>query len=130
MSIGHTSYQLLIEIEVPISVSIGALGVRQLAAGRYLYTGSAKRNLQARIDRHRRREKKPHWHIDYLLAHPRVRLCSVETSGLAECDWNQSIVGSIPVVGFGASDCRNGCVSHLIFLSLGLKLGPNKPKSV
>lgn len=116
MSHGHISYQLLIEVETPITVAIGALGVQPLAAGRYVYTGSAKRNLRARIDRHRRQEKRLHWHIDYLLAHPRVRLREVETSSVAECDWNRSVNGTIPVPGFGASDCRNGCLSHLIFL--------------
>jgi Uri superfamily endonuclease len=107
---------LLIEIEAPVAVSIGALGIRHFVAGRYVYTGSAKRNLQARIDRHSRQEKKLHWHIDYLLAHPQVRLCNVETSSITECDWNRSVTGTIPVPGFGASDCRKGCVSHLKFL--------------
>ncbi len=60
----HVSYQLLIRIGRPIRLRIGALGVQEFPAGHYLYTGSARRNLEARIHRHLRREKKLRWHID------------------------------------------------------------------
>ncbi|MGE5336851.1 MAG: DUF123 domain-containing protein, partial [Gemmatimonadota bacterium] len=62
------SYQLLIEIARPLRCAIGRLGVFDFPAGRYLYTGSARRNLDARIARHLRGIKRLHWHIDYLLA--------------------------------------------------------------
>lgn len=117
MTAPPVSYQLLIRVEVPIRVRVGALGTFDFAPGRYLYTGSARRNLAARIARHRRSDKKLRWHIDYLLAHPRVRLLAVETAATPECRWNQSVHGTIPVAGFGASDCRRGCSAHLKFLS-------------
>ncbi len=95
----------------------GALGSCNFPAGHYVYTGSARRNLQARITRHLSTGKKLRWHIDYLLAHPDVEILRVETSAIPECRWNQQLEGRIPVAGFGASDCRNGCGSHLKLLS-------------
>jgi endonuclease-3 len=55
-----------------------------------------------------------HWHIDYLLGHPAVRLDSVRTStGVdAECAVARALPGD-RVGGFGASDCR--CDSHLAY---------------
>ena len=97
-------------------LTIGRLGAFRFPAGRYVYTGSARRNLEARIARHRRRDKKLRWHIDYLLAAPGVRVLSVRRSRRDECALNRSTSGSIPVPGFGASDCRAGCGSHLKYL--------------
>ena len=33
-----------------------------------------------------------------------------------ECTVNQQTEGTIVVAGFGASDCKQGCVSHLKYL--------------
>lgn len=38
-----------------------------IVPGWYVYVGSAQRGLRARLARHARRKKQPHWHIDYLL---------------------------------------------------------------
>ena len=38
-----------------------------LKKGIYIYTGSAKKNIDSRIKRHLSNSKKLHWHIDYLL---------------------------------------------------------------
>jgi len=84
-----------------------------LPAGRYVYTGSAKRALEARIARHLRQDKTLRWHIDYLLAAPGVRVVGVVRSRRTECAENRAVRGSIPAPGFGASDCRAGCGSHL-----------------
>lgn len=78
-----------------------------------MYTGSARRHLQARIARHLRRDKPLRWHIDYLLTAPEVRVMAVMQSAEAECALNQRQVGEIVVPGFGATDCRAGCGSHL-----------------
>ncbi len=109
----HTSYQLQIRVARALRLRIGALGELHFPPGRYLYTGSARRNLQARIARHLRHEKRLHWHIDYLLAHPAVTLEGTATSGQAECAWNQANAGLVLQPGFGASDCRAGCGAHL-----------------
>lgn len=113
---GDTTYQLRIRIDREIRLGIGALGQQTFPAGEYLYTGSARRNLEARIRRHLSSEKRLRWHIDYLLAHPDVRVTAVTTSAREECEWNRSAGGKAVVPGFGASDCRSGCGAHLVYL--------------
>lgn len=108
-----TSYQLRIEVKRPVRVQVGCLGRFIFPAGRYIYTGSAKRNIEARIARHLRKEKALRWHIDWLLAAPGVAIKSVKRSREPECALNQGGRGVILVPGFGSSDCRNGCGSHL-----------------
>lgn len=110
------SYQLSIDVDRPVRVRVGRLGRFLFPAGRYVYTGSAKRNLEARIARHLRKEKALRWHIDWLLAAPGVVVVSVKRSGESECTLNQRAGGSVVVPGFGASDCRRGCRSHLRYL--------------
>lgn len=107
------TYQLLIEIERPVRVKVGRLGEFDFPAGRYLYTGSARRHLEARIARHLRREKTLRWHIDFLLAAPGVGIAGVRRFVEEECAINRATPGEIVVAGFGASDCRAGCGSHL-----------------
>ncbi|GAB2179866.1 GIY-YIG nuclease family protein [Denitratisoma sp. agr-D3] len=110
------TYQLLIEVTRPLTVVVGSLGPCRFPAGRYIYTGSAKRNLQARIARHLRQDKKLHWHIDYLLTQPGVRVAGVRRYADAECDLNRRTPGIPLLPGFGASDCKAGCGSHLKFI--------------
>jgi Uri superfamily endonuclease len=111
-----TSYQLEIYVERPVRIRVGRLGRFQFPAGRYVYTGSARRNIEARIARHLRKEKALHWHIDWLLAASGVRIAAVKRFGENECALNQALGGRSVVPGFGASDCRNGCGSHLRYL--------------
>ena len=110
------SYQLGIEVERPVRISVGRLGRFLFPAGRYVYTGSAKRNFEARIARHLRKEKTLRWHIDWLLAARGVTVATVKRSSEGECVLNQKLAGTVVVPGFGASDCRSGCGSHLRFL--------------
>jgi Uri superfamily endonuclease len=107
------TYQLLIEVAAPVRVTVGRLGEFEFPAGLYCYTGSALRNFEARVRRHLSPSKKLHWHIDYLLAAPGVRIREVRRFREDECPVNQRTAGEIPVSGFGASDCRAGCGSHL-----------------
>lgn len=113
------SYQLKIRVERDVLIKIGALGDFNFIRGIYVYTGSAMRNLAARVARHRRKEKKLRWHIDHLLASDGVELIGVEVfpSGRREeCLRNQALIdagGSIPVPGFGSSDCRR-CPAHFV----------------
>lgn len=110
------SYQLLIEVEQPLRVQVGRLGAFDFPAGRYCYTGSARRNLEARLARHLAKEKTLRWHIDYLLTAPGVRVSEVRRFAEAECLLNQQMGGQVIVSGFGASDCRARCRSHLKWL--------------
>ena len=113
---GPCTYQLHFRLAAPLSIVVGRLGEFAFPAGDYVYTGSAKRNFEARIARHLRREKTLHWHIDYLLNGPDVSVTEVLRSGSDECALNQATPGAILVAGFGASDCRHGCGSHLKYL--------------
>lgn len=115
------SYQLWIALRKPVRIEVGRLGEVLFPAGVYVYTGSAKRNLEARIARHCRREKTAHWHIDYLLAARGVELVCVGRSARSECALNRATGGEVLVPGFGASDCRKACGSHLRYL--GAKRG-------
>ena len=110
------TYQLLIRVEGDREVRVGRLGTFTFPAGRYVYTGSARRALEARVARHLSRTKRLRWHIDYLLAAPGVAIESVRRFATPECAANQAVGGRVQVVGFGASDCRAGCGSHLRFL--------------
>jgi Uri superfamily endonuclease len=56
------------------------------------------------------------WHIDHLLEAPGVSAVEVIRSRRAECALNKAVDGRVPVPGFGASDCRAGCGSHLKYL--------------
>jgi len=102
-------YILLIEIEEELLLTIGKLGTFQFKPGFYLYVGSARKNLQARINRHLRHDKKLHWHIDYLLTEGEVtEVILIEEN--EECRIANALRGisevSFPVPGFGSSDCR------------------------
>lgn len=112
-------YQLKIEIAENISLKIGALGICSFEKGIYVYTGSAMKNLSKRVARHKRTEKKLHWHIDHLLAHPSVEIIKVEihpSELKEECFHNQKLLdsGAKTIVSkFGSSDCKT-CPAHFL----------------
>jgi Uri superfamily endonuclease len=109
----YRTYQLIIEVRRPLWLQVGRLGTFRFPAGRYVYTGSARRSLEARIARHLSSRKRLRWHIDYLLAQRAVKVVRVRRSRLDECQLNRSVRGATPAAGFGASDCEAGCGSHL-----------------
>lgn len=110
------TYQLLIEVAAAIDVVVGRLGLCHFPAGRYVYTGSARRNIGARVARHLAPQKRLHWHIDYLLMAPGVTVAGTRLFDEPECQINRNMPGTVPVPGFGSSDCRAGCGSHLKYL--------------
>lgn len=110
------SYQLEIAVGKPSRIPVGRLGTINLPAGRYVYTGSARRALESRVARHLRGTKRLRWHIDYLLRTPDVDVLMVHRSSRPECSLNQSTRGRIVAPGFGSSDCRAGCGSHLKYI--------------
>ncbi|WP_236101874.1 GIY-YIG nuclease family protein [Methylotetracoccus oryzae] len=112
----HRAYQLHIVVPEPLSVRVGALGLCDFPAGRYVYTGSARRNLAARIGRHLTAEKPARWHIDYLLGARGVAIEAVTSFARPECLLNGVTGGHILVPRFGAGDCRFGCGSHLKYV--------------
>ena len=111
-----TSYQLFIYLDKEIEIIIGKLGTFRFPAGQYIYTGSAKRNIDARIKRHQSNNKKRRWHIDYFLLAPHTRILKVIKSDKTECRLNQLTKGEIIAQRFGASDCKSNCGSHLKYM--------------
>jgi Uri superfamily endonuclease len=96
-------------------VNVGALGKLTFKKGLYAYVGSAQGNLEKRVRRHLRKEKRRFWHVDYLLNNDAAKVTAVfhkQADKTEEC----AIAGVIgesgtPVGGFGSSDCS--CKSHL-----------------
>ncbi len=102
-------------------------GRLKLDKGYYAYTGSALGqgavSLRRRVARHFRKEKRKHWHIDYLLASRTAHIAAVVAApgkDNKECEISsliRNIEGAtVPITGFGASDCKHNCKSHLIRL--------------
>lgn len=111
-------YQLHLRVSVTIRVRIGRLGRFTFPAGVYVYTGRAARGLAARVRRHVNGAPSKHWHVDYLLARREVRVERVELvsdNPEDECSENLAIRSNSPATapGFGASDCKAHCGSHL-----------------
>jgi Uri superfamily endonuclease len=90
------------------------------------YTGSAlgtgASSLKQRVTRHLQKRKQNFWHIDFLLAHENATVTAViaaQADRKIECNINRSVKRElgprIPVMGFGASDCKQNCGSHLLF---------------
>ena len=108
-------YVLIIQLNSDVDVSIGALGKRHFVRGVYAYVGSAQINLEKRISRHCRKEKRKFWHIDYLLNNRAAKILKVlfkEAAKTEECKIAMEISRkNEAVVSFGCSDCN--CKSHL-----------------
>lgn len=123
-SVDKGCYTLVISLQKTQRLQIGKLGTACFPRGLYFYTGSALGGLTARIARHlRKRNKKIHWHIDYLLRGAEARITNVllYPPGCRECRQNQKLAAlfkaNVMMRGFGASDCASGCKSHLLFLT-------------
>ncbi len=114
------AYRLTIRLSKAVRVRVGRLGLVSLPAGIYVYCGSARRNLRARVARHLRRRKRKHWHIDYLLARREAKVVDVAAWGdRTECDLAAQAIrdgGQVVTPGFGSSDCRSGCGAHLVYV--------------
>jgi Uri superfamily endonuclease len=122
------TYALILRANAPTVLSMPRLGSVTLAAGLYAYVGSAHGSggLRARVVRHLRTGKPFHWHVDYLTATlPVVHVIASKSSTRLECAWVRHLIdlngASVPVPGFGSSDCRSHCPAHLVRLPDGLK---------
>lgn len=109
------AYALWLRLDAPLAVTAGKRAA-VLAPGDYLYCGSARGSggLRARLARHMRRDKRPHWHIDQLTVAGEARGAFIVEGG-DECALNAALAAlPIPLEGFGSSDCPR-CGSHLRF---------------
>jgi Uri superfamily endonuclease len=109
-------YVLIIQLTRDTEIEVGALGRLYFSSGFYAYVGSAQKNLEKRLERYTRREKKKFWHIDYFLSHSDTKIVGFlvsEAQKEQECQTASDIakVGKA-IEGFGCSDCK--CSSHLI----------------
>jgi Uri superfamily endonuclease len=112
-------YILFCRLKRNVDIQIGALGKISFKKGFYLYTGSAMNGLKARLERHLRKEKKFHWHIDYLLNEAVIEdiFYSEANNKNMECVNAKKLEnkGGVPVKSFGCSDCE--CESHLFYFT-------------
>jgi Uri superfamily endonuclease len=101
-------------------VRVGALGNLTFRAGWHIYVGSALgsgglKRLWRHISLAHLRDKRPKWHVDYLLTYPDFSLVYAVyavTSDRLECQLARELnEGGIPK--FGCSDCD--CTSHLFY---------------
>jgi Uri superfamily endonuclease len=101
-------------------IQVGALGALTFRAGWHIYVGSALgggglQRLMRHISLNQLHDKKPKWHVDYLLNSPGFSLVYAVyavTADRMECQLARELnKGSIPK--FGCSDCS--CTSHLLY---------------
>ncbi len=113
------AYCIIIEVKKDSIIKIGALGRIKFRKGLYCYVGSALNSIEKRIERHLSKNKKLHWHIDYLLKNKNTEIKKVfykESNKREEC----RITGLVSknsiseIEKFGCSDCK--CKSHLFVL--------------
>ncbi len=107
------AYLLILKVDDFISVKGW-----ELRAGFYVYVGSGKKNLDQRIKRHLRKNKKNRWHIDYLIEKAKIiKVIPIRTSEDLECRLAEELkkLSEASINGFGCSDCR--CRSHLFYFS-------------
>jgi Uri superfamily endonuclease len=102
------------------TIGVGALGGITFRKGWHIYIGSALgsgglKRLERHIALSQEKDKRPKWHVDYLLANEnfplRYAIYAVTPLRL-EC-LVASALGGESVPGFGCSDCT--CPSHLFY---------------
>jgi Uri superfamily endonuclease len=102
------------------TIRVGALFEVAFRKGWHIYIGSALgsgglKRLERHIALSEEKDKRPKWHVDYLLANGNFPLryaVYAVTSLRLEC-LVASALGGESVPGFGCSDCT--CPSHLFF---------------
>lgn len=113
------TYALFLRSPTRSERHVGALGKMTIRAGVYVYVGSAfgPGGVRARVQRHARSDGSPHWHIDYLRPHTSLEVAwYTHDDTPRECAWatvfREDPRTSVPLHGFGASDCD--CATHLL----------------
>ena len=108
-------YILTIVLSKSASIKIGALGEIDFEKGTYAYVGSAQNNLEKRVQRHFKKDKKLRWHIDYLTTSKYAKVENVFykiAPKKEECKTAEYFAKTqISIKNFGCSDCK--CKSHL-----------------
>ena len=112
------TYLLILKVTRNARIAVGRLEDTEFKRGLCLYIGSAKRGLDKRIARHRIKQKKLYWHIDYILSSEQISVLEVWTKEANEECAIAHKVSTIPETeivrnGIGSSDCK--CATHLYF---------------
>ncbi|AKG91345.1 hypothetical protein GAH_01353 [Geoglobus ahangari] len=105
-------YFVIFRLDRDEEIEVGKLGKILFRRGYYVYSGSAKRGFSKRIRRHFSRNKRLHWHVDYLSMKAEAveaYRCRADEHQIAELA-SRFMEG---IKGFGSSDCR--CYSHLYY---------------
>lgn len=120
-------YCLVINIQQNAIVPMGTLGDVDFVPGEWVYVGSAmgigSTRLESRIRRHFSTEKTLHWHVDFLIDKVGLPVGVVwaETEREIECEVAEKLKlekdFEIGPIGFGSSDCRGCCGSHIFMFS-------------
>lgn len=114
---GKGAYLLFLQLSKPLRFKWRHRLV-QLGPGWYAYAGNANGpgGIGARLRHHGRREKKIHWHVDHL-TNAATQIHAFAAIGGSECTIVSRLLAShhfsVPLSGFGSSDCRR-CPSHLL----------------
>lgn len=111
----HTTYVLVLQKRTSSPVLLGKETVT-MERGFYLYVGSAKRAMRARLARHLTKQKRLFWHVDYVTSCPDVTVKAIFFSSRGECATLKEVIAlGIPFGRrLGASDCT--CPSHFIYI--------------
>ncbi len=117
------TYLLFIKISESVEIRIRGKTFF-LNEGYYIYIGSAfgAGGLSSRLHRHLRKIKTIHWHIDQITASKFSEIIGlgVLLKQSVECELSK-IIGdlekTVPVTGFGNSDCEKKCISHFFRVS-------------
>jgi len=115
-------YILEIKINRDFTVSTKTFENFTFKKGFYYYVGSAQKNLKSRIQRHLKKEKIIHWHIDHITTIRESEITSVYVFRSKKKDFECELVQTLTRKGilkysaknFGNSDC-NICDSHLLY---------------
>jgi len=97
-------------------IKVGKLGTFVFPPGYYFYTGSAKKNLSARLKRHSLKKKPLRWHIDYLSVKAEMLgAVIIRNEDTTECKLAKKLdkLFDLAVADFGSSDCC--CGGHLFY---------------
>jgi sugar fermentation stimulation protein A len=113
------TYLLILKNNRKFTKEIGALGERTFKPGFYVYVGSALRNLEQRIKRHRSSRKKIHWHIDRIIPKTmqieKVHLIRSQQKLEHNIASKLEKISDSAIAGFGASD--DNLDSHLFYFN-------------
>ncbi len=122
INVSRGIYILEIFAELPFQLSVKKFSEVKFEQGYYYYVGSAQKNFRSRIERHLRKDKIKHWHIDHITTISTNKIRRVFFAENHPKDLEIEIANeisiftgiTIPAKGFGNSDNLKAA-SHLFY---------------